>query len=820
MRVPLSWVREFAAIPESATPEEISDALVRVGFEVEEIEYLGAELSGPLVVAQVLSIEELSGHKKPIRWVQLQSGETETRFVICGATNFVVGDLVVAALPGAVLPGNFVISQRETYGKTSDGMICSTRELGIGQDHDGILVLPKDCATPGTNAISLLEVNDVIFEIAVNPDRGYALSMRGIAREIAASLGISYRDPAVNVDVAQYLPNDGAVDVQIDDASTASVIFLRTLRNFDSARTSPLWMRRRIEKCGMRSISLAVDVTNYVMLELGQPLHAFDRRAIKGSIHIRKAGTSKTLTTLDGQIRNLNPDDLVVADNEVPLALAGTMGGASSEINPDTQEIVIEAARFDPASISRNARRHKLFSEAAKRFERGVDASLAEIASARAVALIVELGGAEYVGSRFAGQAQFAPSVSMDPDYVSTLTGADISTDTVAEKLEIVGCAIAKDDVRSWKITPPTWRYDLGHPSDFVEEVARMVGYDSIPSQLPPHPASPGLTYAQRRRRSVALMLANQGLAEVQTYPFVSADLIATLGFVGDRAASFRIANPMSEDFPLMRPHLIPGLIAAATRNLSRGARDFGIFEIGSVFKNVEKLTPPDAPTSDRRPADEVISTIYASVPQQPIHVGGLLVGQVQGQDWHGKGRPYDWSDAISFVESILHLSHLQWSAAPSDLAPWHPGRCAEFLVDGKVVAHAGELHPRLSVALGIPERSCAFVVNLTALPESEMVRGKPLGTMPIAVQDIALIVDKDVPSSAVEIALREGAGSLLESIYLFDRYDQMGDGKVSLAFSLTFRAPDRTLTSAEVSVMRENAAAVAAAKTGAVVRA
>jgi len=564
---------------------------------------------------------------------------------------------------------------------------------------------------------------------------------------------------------------------------------------------------------------LAVDVTNYVMLELGQPLHAFDRSAIKGSIHVRRAGTSKTLVTLDEQTRNLNPDDLLIADDESPLALAGTMGGASSEINAKTQAIVIEAARFDPASISRNARRHKLFSEAAKRFERGVDASLAEIASARAVELIVELGGAEYVGTRFAGQAQFSPSVMIDPHYVSELTGADISSDTVADKLEIVGCTIERVDSRSWKISPPTWRYDLGHPSDFVEEVARMVGYDLIPSELPPHPASPGLTYAQRRRRSVALMLANQGLAEVQTYPFVSAEALKVLGFEGDRAASFRIANPMSEDFPLMRPHLLPGLISTATRNLSRGARDFGIFEIGSVFKNVEKLAAPDTPIGDQRPADSVISTIYASVPQQPIHVSGLLVGQVQGQDWYGKGRAYDWSDAIAFVESILQLSHLQWTVAPSDLAPWHPGRCAEFLVGGKVVAHAGELHPRLSAALGIPERACAFVVNLTALPESELVRGKQFGTMPIAVQDIALIVDKTVPSSAVEAALREGAGSLLETIHLFDRYDQLGDGKVSLAFSLTFRAPDRTLTNNEVTVMRENAAAVALAKTGAVVR-
>jgi phenylalanyl-tRNA synthetase beta chain len=820
MRVPLSWVKEYASIPESISPEEISDALVRVGFEVEEIEYLGRGLDGPVVVAQVLSIEELSGHKKPIRWVELNCGETETRFVICGATNFKVGDHVVAALPGAVLPGDFAISQRETYGKISNGMICSSRELGISQEHDGILVLPNSASTVGSDAVELLKIRDVIFEIAVNPDRGYAMSMRGISREVAAALSVAHIDPATIVDVVTYEKEDSSLSVAIDDPSAASVIYLRSLTDFDPSRPSPLWMKRRIEKCGMRSISLAVDVTNYVMLELGQPLHAFDRSKISGGIHIRRAEKTASLVTLDGQTRNLNSDDLLVADDSGPLALAGTMGGEFSEISPTTNAIVIEAARFEPASISRNARRHKLFSEASKRFERGVDATLAQIASARAASLIVEFGGATFSGSQQAGKVHNQASILIDPHFVTTLTGAEISLTIVEEKLRIVGCEIEKIDTRSWKVTPPSWRHDLLQPADFVEEVARMVGYDSIPSLLPPHPASPGLTASQKRRRNVATYLANSGLVEVQTYPFVSADQLESMGFTGDRAATFRIANPMSEDAPLLRPHLIPGLVNAALRNLSRGARNFGIFEIGAIFKNTERLVPPDVVSARERPTSAEISAIYSSVPIQPIHVGGLLIGQSEVDGWQGDGRTYNWSDSIAFVEEILDLCHLQWTVKPAEFAPWHPGRCAEILVGGKIVAHAGELHPRITAAFGLPERTCAFVVNLSSLPEADLVRGEVLGTLPVAVQDIALVVDKTIPAKEVENALREGAGVLLESIELFDRYDQLSDGKVSLAFTLTFRAMDRTLTNTEVSVLRESAAQLAFERTGATVRA
>ena len=816
MRAPLSWLKEFVDIPASITPEQISDGLIRVGFEVEEIIKQGADLTGPLKFAKVLSIEEITEFKKPIRYVGLDCGEGQTRFVICGATNFAVGDLVVAALPGAVLPGDFKIGARETYGKTSNGMICSARELGISDDHAGIMVFGQDEVTIGADAIEALQINDVIFDIAVNPDRGYALSIRGVAREVAGSLNLKFTDPVDALRALTFEEKGKGVPAKIGDKSSASVFYLRTMSNFDPKATTPIWMRRRIEKMGMRSISLVVDVTNYVMLELGQPLHAFDKSKIKGGLTIKRAGTAQKFVTLDGVERTLDPNDLMVWDDEQPLALAGTMGGLSSEITETTTEIALEAVHFCPVCVAKNSRRHKLSSEASRRLERSVDPSLAEFASARFVQLLTAHSSAQHVATVVDGEPIYAPLVTIDPTYISRILGFDVPTQQVAELLRAVGCDV---DEKSFTIDPPSWRADLLTAADFTEEVARMIGFDKIPSVLPPRPLHATLTPTQKRRRAVATMLASRGLAEVQTFPFTNQATIDSMGFVGERASTYKVANPMSEEFPLMRVHLVPGLIEVAQRNISRGAKDFAIFEMGSIFRSSQNLVPAISPDLSKRPDQKVIDEIFASVPTQGYHVAGLMVGKVENENWQGKARAYNWQDAIAFAQDVLALCNLEWTIARSDLAPWHPGRCAELVVNGKAVAHAGELHPRIVAAYGLPERSVAFAVALNALPESELVRPTTVGTMPAAVQDVALIVDSTVSAGDLQAALREGAGDLLESITLFDRYDKIGDGKVSLAFTLVFRAPDRTLTGEEVSAMREAATAVAAAKFGAIVR-
>ena len=816
MRAPLSWIKEFVDIPKNITPEQISDGLIRVGFEVEEIIKQGADLTGPLVFAKVLNIEEITEYKKPIRYVALDCGEKETRYVICGATNFEVGDIVVAALPGAVLPGDFSIGARETYGKTSNGMICSAKELGLGDDHSGIMTFQEGTVKVGSDAIEGLMINDVIFDVAVNPDRGYALSIRGMAREVAGSLGLTFRDPIENLRNLTFTETGKGVAAKIADASTASVFYLRTLSNFDPGATTPIWMRRRIEKMGMRSISLVVDVTNYVMLELGQPLHAFDKSKIKGGLTIKRAGKAQPFTTLDGQVRQLDPDDLMVWDDAQPLALAGTMGGASSEISETTTEIALEAVRFDPVCIAKNSRRHKLSSEASRRLERSVDPSLAQFASARFVQLLTENSSAQHVSTVIDGEPKFAPVVKLDPSYVSRILGFDVPPSKIAEILRAIGCDVNE---KTFEVDPPAWRSDLLTSADLTEEVARMIGYDKIPSVLPPRPKHASLTPTQKRRRAIASMLAGRGLAEVQTFPFTNQETIDFMGFVGDRAATYRIANPMSEEFPLMRVHLVPGLIEVAQRNISRGAKDFAIFEMGSIFRSSQKLVPFISPEISKRPNQKMIDEIFASVPPQAYHVAGLLVGKTENEDWQGKARSYTWQDAIAYAQDILQLCNLQWTVKRSEFAPWHPGRCAELIVDGKAVAHAGELHPRIIAKYGLPERSVAFAVGLSALPDTQLVRPSSVGTMPAALQDVALIVDSKVTAADVEAALRQGAGELLESITLFDRYDKLGDGKISLAFSLVFRAPDRTLTGAEITQLRESAVAQAVKATGAVLR-
>lgn len=816
MRAPLSWIKEFVDIPASVTAEQISDGLIRVGFEVEEIIKQGADLTGPLKFAKVLSIEEITEFKKPIRYVGLDCGEGQTRFVICGATNFVVGDLIVAALPGAVLPGDFTIGARETYGKTSNGMICSGRELGISDDHAGIMVFAEGEVIIGADAIEALQINDVIFDIAVNPDRGYALSIRGVAREVAGSLGLKFTDPVDALRGLKFADTGKGVTAKIGEKRSASVFYVRTLSNFDPKARTPIWMRRRIEKMGMRSISLVVDVTNYVMLELGQPLHAFDKSKIKGGLTIKLAGKVQKFKTLDGVERTLDPNDLMVCDDEQPLALAGTMGGLSSEISETTTDIALEAVHFCEVCIAKNSRRHKLSSEASRRLERSVDPSLAEFASARFVQLLTAHSSAQHVATVLDGDPIYPPLVTIDPAYVSKTLGFDIPAKKVAEVLRVIGCDV---DEKRFTIDPPSWRADLLTAADFTEEVARMIGYDKIPSVLPPRPLHASLTPTQKRRRAVATMLASRGLAEVQTFPFTNQATIDSMGFVGERSSTYKVANPMSEEFPLMRVHLVPGLIEVAQRNLSRGAKDFAIFEMGSIFRSSQKLVPAISPDLSKRPNEKIIDEIFASVPAQGYHVAGLLVGKTENENWQGKSRAYNWQDAIAYAQDILALSNLEWTVARSDLAPWHPGRCAELIVNGKAVAHAGELHPRIVAAYGLPERSVAFAVALSALPDSALVRPTTVGTMPAAVQDVALIVDSTVSAADVEGALREGAGVLLESITLFDRYDKIGDGKISLAFTLVFRAQDRTLTGEEVSVMREAATAVAAKKFGAVVR-
>ncbi|MCQ4043465.1 phenylalanine--tRNA ligase subunit beta [Streptantibioticus rubrisoli] len=835
MRAPLSWLREYVDLPAGETGRDVQARLVSAGLEVEKVEQLGTGLKGPLVVGKVLAIEELTEFKKPIRYCQLDvgtaNGTGEPQNVICGARNFRVGDKVVVALPGAVLPGDFQISSRKTYGKVSEGMICSARELDMGDDHDGIIVLPPEHEV-GTDAIELLQLVDEVLDIAVTPDRGYCMSMRGIARETATAYGLPLRDPAL-LDVPA--PNSYGYLVKVADPIGCDRFTARTVVNVNPEAASPIWLQRRLQKAGMRPVSLAVDITNYVMLELGQPLHAYDRGRLDGPIGVRRAQPGEKLTTLDGTQRVLDPEDLVITDNSGPIGLAGVMGGANTEIADPvrdeqtgevrgTTEIVIEAAHFDPVAVARTSRRHKLSSEASKRFERGVDPQAASAAAQRTVDLLVLLAG----GTAEAGVTEvISPSaprtISIPADHPDRVAGTEYGRETVVRRLQQVGCDVYGAD--ELVVTVPSWRPDLTDPNDLAEEVIRLEGYENLPSTLPKLPSGRGLTESQLLRRRIGRALAGAGYVEVLSYPFVGEAVLDQLGLEPDdpRRRAVTLVNPLSDEEPAMRTTLLPGLLGALRRNHGRGAQDLALFETGLVFLPTGEEPAPPKLTVDRRPTDEELAALDAALPHQPAHAAVVLSGAREPQGWWGKGYPANWADAVEAARTVAREAGVELTVRQAQLAPWHPGRCAALYAGEELVGHAGELHPRVVKAMNLPERTCAMEIDLELV---ERAAGGPLraprvSTFPVATQDVALVVDASVPAADVEAALRAGAGELLEDLRLFDIFsgEQIGEGRKSLAYALRFRAPDRTLTAEEASAARDAAVAVAAERTGAVLR-
>jgi phenylalanyl-tRNA synthetase beta chain len=823
MRAPMSWLREYVDLPPAVTGRDLAERLVALGLEVETVESPGDEIAGPLVVGRVLTLEEEKhSNGKTIRWTTVDVGEAEPRGIVCGALNFAVGDLVVVALPGATLPGGFAITARKTYGHVSDGMICSARELGTGDDHTGILVL-TGAHEVGSDAAAPLGLRDEVLDIAVTPDRSYALSIRGIAREAAAAYDVAFRDPA---DVALPVPTDQAgYPVQIADPTAADRIVLRTVTGFDPSAATPVWLQARLVQCGMRPVSLAVDVTNYVMLELGQPLHAFDRGRLAGSIVVRRAVAGERLETLDHVTRELHPEDVLITDDRGPIGLAGTMGGLETEIGTASADLVIEAAHFLPVPIARMARRHKLASEASRRFERGVDPALGPVASARAVALLTELGGATYVGASEVDLPREHREIALDPTRPGRTAGLAITHDVVRRNLEQVGCAVVDGHAGAWLVTPPSWRPDLSDPADLDEEVIRLVGYDTIPAELPAAPAGRGFTETQRARRRIGIALASTGFVEAPSYPFVAeADLDALLLPADDaRRHTMRLANPLNDEEPLLRTTLLPGLLHALRRNIGRGSGDVGLFEVAPVFRpGADPLPTAPRPPIDRRPTDAEVAAIDAALPAQPTRVAVALSGHRELPGWWGSGREASWADAVDAARTVARAARVELTVRADQHAPWHPGRCAVLLVGDRVVGHAGELHPRVVASWGLPQRSAAMELDLSLLGfDSDPVPAPRLSTFPVAIQDVALLVDLAVPAADVEEALRQGAGDLLESLRLFDVYrgPQVGEGRASLAYTLRFRAPDRTLTVDEVTAAREAAVAEAGRRTGAVAR-
>ena len=849
--VDIDWLRDDVEVPQGLTYEQLAKDLVRVGLEEEEIHT--SQLTGPIVIGYVVdATPEPQKNGKTINWCHVdvgdeyndvdENGNKVPRGIVCGAPNMKAGEKVVVTLPGAVLPGDFRIEPRKTYGHISDGMCASERELGLGDSHDGIILLrdygftPEeyDSLKPGDDAMHLLHLDQPILEINVTPDRGYAFSYRGIAREFHNSTGAKFTDPVVALNErVPHVENTGDakrdVDVIIDDDNPIHGVvgcdryYARAVHGYQPGSTTPNWMRRRLTRAGMRSLSLPVDVTNYVMLDLGQPMHAYDLDKIEGPIVVRRAKAGEKLTTLDGKEHDLDPEDLLITDSPNGqqgsriLGIAGVMGGMYGEVTDETTNILLEAAHFDPITIARSARRHKIPSEASRRFERGVDDKLQPAAAQMASELLEKYGEATpSLTPEDVDTTKRRTPIVFKASEVKRLAGLDLDLNEINGILTDIGCVVVGGGNGEFTVTPPSWRPDLTEACDLVEEIARIYGYDRIPTRVPHAPVEGhvGLTADQKHKRQVANELAEYGLVETLSYPFVGPADYKAFMIDADKVepVSVQIVNPLADDRPFLRRELLLTLAQTVRRNLRRGIENVSCYEIGHVY-----LADPNAPAIPAlpgavKPTDEQLAALDAGLPEQPLHVAAIMTGLVEDDGWLGDKRAVDWSDAVEAARRVAKRLGadivLDQPKAEDVPAQWHPGRAARIVAAGETVGFVGELHPKVDDELGFPHHTAAFEIDLTALfatLSDKPVQAKPISTFPPVKQDLAFTMPDSLTAHELEEAIRQAAGDVLESIELFDVYegDQLGEGKKSLAYAVTFRAPDRTLTSEDSEAIR-----------------
>ncbi|MDO4911516.1 MAG: phenylalanine--tRNA ligase subunit beta [Corynebacterium sp.] len=852
MFVAKNWLLRLIGVdPATVTDEQMDAAFVRVGFETEGYAPI-PETTGPLVIGRVEKIEELTGFKKPIRFCQVNVGNPELQQIICGARNFEEGSYVVVALPGAELPGGFKIASRKTYDHMSEGMLCSAAELGLADKQTkGIITLAGN-PTIGQDAREILNLNDTVFEVNITPDRGYALSARGLAREVASALGRDYADLAKNPEQAVALTSGSSysldvpaaggeiLPIEVDPATKMRRFGLRKVTGIDPKAESPLWMQRELMLCGQRPVNLATDITNFVMFLLGQPMHAFDADKIKGGLHIRQAKAGEKLVTLDEQSRTLHAEDVVICDDEQIQSLAAVMGGSTSEIGDDTVNVYFEAANWDPVFVARTCRRHKLSSEASRRFERGVDPAMVEIALDLACGLLATYGGgAVEAGRTLIGEIPAMPEITMDANRPAQIIGVPYTHETVVARLTEVGCDVttAADAAVSafgstvavpasttsgltdlLSVVPPTWRPDITMSADLVEEVVRLEGLDAIPSITPQAPAGRGLTPAQRRRRAIGHALAYQGYAEILPTPFMSNTILEEWGVTDERTKTVKVLNPLESDHGVLATTLLPAMLESLGRNVSRGQNNVRLFGQEQVsFAYGDGISP--MPSTAGRPEAAEIQAVLDSLPIQQLHVATVACGKAELDGPWGEGREYTWADAIEAARIVARAADVELEVENAEMLPWHPGRCAALKVNGEVVGYAGELHPQL---LGdLPARTCAMEISVAKLPLAPSSPAPIPSPFPVLLQDVALIVDESMPAERVRRVLVDNLGPLAESVELFDIYrsDALGADKKSLAFNIRFRASDRTLTDDECSEARLAAVDAANKELGAVLR-
>ncbi len=780
MRVPLSWLTDF--VPLTAEPRAIAEALDRLGLEVEALDAPGEEITG-VRVARILEVRPHPNADK-LQLCDIEFGDGSTT-VVCGAPNVANGMVVAYAPSGATLPGGFTLERRKIRGEVSDGMLCSARELGLGEDHDGILPLDGGSEL-GADVRDVLGLHDVVFDLSVTPNRADAMSVVGVARDLAAHFGVPLTVPEPSVDVSGD-PDDITVVVEAPDRAPR----FTARRVGVTMGSSPEWMQRRLTLAGMRPISNVVDVTNYVMLERGQPSHAFDLERLRGpGLVVRPAEAGETLTTLDDIERKLLPSDLLICDAERrPQAIAGIMGGAEAEIHGGTTGIVLEVACFAPMGVSMTSKRLGLRSEASARFERGVDPNAVLRSSDRVVELLTEVAGAP-VGPPAIDEYPTVVErerIRVRPARVGAVLGLELDGAAVRGSLAPLGIEVEQtpEDPDALIAIAPTFRPDLVREIDIVEEVGRRVGLDTIPRTLP-HTTEQGggLTLRQRARRLVADVMVGLGHSEAMTLPLIAEADLTRLGLGVERVV--RATNALRAEEPVLRPAILPGLLRSVASNTAQGIGDVALFELGHVF-----AAPPKGQL----------------LPDERDHLAFVASGVVR----RGPVEPdrpvdvYDATDALGAIAEALKLATVATRA--EDHAGYRAGRAATVLVDGAAVGTVGELAPDVLSAFGASAPAVAFEIELDPVLTGSRrdLAFTPLSHYPAATMDLAFALDESIPAADVLATIHRAGGELLEDARVFDEFrsEALGAGRHSLAIALRFRAPDRTLGEKELTKLR-----------------
>lgn len=767
MKVVLSWLREFC--PTELAPEEIADLLTRKGAEVESIERPWAGLEG-VIVARVLDVSDHPNSTKLCRArVDTGSGELE---VVVGVRNMAPGDLVPLAPPGSRVPALAEpLGRRELRGVVSNGMLCSSAEIGLTQSHVGILILPKVGFAPGDDLKSSLGLDDAVLDIEVTPNRPDFLSVIGVAREVSAATGVPFVAPDTSFEASDASAED-AIRLEVLDTERCPRYLARVLEGVPTV-ASPLAVQARLTAAGMRPISAAVDATNYVMLEIGQPLHGFDLDRVAGpAISVRRATEGERMTTLDEVERTLSSDDLLICDADGPVAIAGVMGGTSSEVGDDTTRILLEAATFERGGVQRTRRRMGLSTEASMRFERGVDPEAPPVAADRACRLLRGWTGASVrSGVVEVGGAPQRRRVQVRSARASSLLGYEVTPAEARSVFDALGMTVSGgDDVIEVEV--PGYRVDIEREADLIEEIVRVQGYEEVPSALPSVTQAGGVpaAYALVDRTRDALVRA--GLREVRQIPFVSSIDLTVSG--SDTPVPVR--NPLAAEEGHLRTALLPGLLRTARRNISRSVRGVALFEVGTVFRLLA-----DGTAEERR------------------RVGLVLVGDVD-RSWSSADRSVDALDAKGAVEVLMREMGVGWTAGESPADAFHPARSASVMVGGATIGAFGELHPRVAARFELQGRIAVAELDLAPLDVDLETTVQDLPRFPPIRRDLAFVVSADVVQAALERAIREAGSPLVDAVELFDRFTgaPLAEGQVSLAYAVDFRVSDRTLTDAE----------------------